>query len=90
MPFYIIKSITPKDGVMQEIHKETLGRKCFIICLEVGQRGWLRYEPAYDLGCFHRLHTSTVLRCTRAEDKSWIEIETVNTTYYLERLEETK
>lgn len=89
MPFYIIKSVTPKDGVMREIHEEVLGRKCFILSAELGERGWIKFEPSYDPGCFHRLHTSAVLKCTKAEDESWVEIETINTTYRLERLEET-
>lgn len=89
MLFYIIKSIAPKDGVMREIHKEAIGRKCSIMSLEVGQRGWIKFEPSYDPGCFHRLHTSAVLKCTKAEDESWVEIETLYTTYRLERLEET-
>lgn len=89
MPFYIIKSVTPKDGVMREIHKEVLGRRCYILDLEIGQRGWIKFEPSYDPGCFHRLHTSAVLKCTKAEDESWVEIENLYTTYRLERLEET-
>ena len=36
---YIFKEVKPKDGVMKEIHYDVLGRRCYIIALEKGQRG---------------------------------------------------
>lgn len=87
MSYFIIKKVTPKDGVVREIHEEVLGRRCYILDLQIGQRGWIKFEPSYDPGCFHRLHTSTVVSYKMADDESWAEIETINTTYRLERLE---
>lgn len=88
MAEYVIKEVIPKSGKMLEIHEEVLGRRCYILALEKNQRGFIKFEPSYDPGRLHRLHTSTVMDITEAEDGSQISIETANTTYVLERIRE--
>lgn len=83
---YIFKEVKPKDGVMKEIHYDVLGRRCYIIALEKGQRGFIKFEPEYDMGRFHRLHTSTVVDWCESEGGKILSIETANTTYVLERI----
>lgn len=83
---YVFKEVKPKDGVMKEIHQDVLGRRCYIIALEKGQRGFIKFEPEYDMGRFHRLHTSTVVDWSESEGGKILSIETVNTTYVLERI----
>ena len=83
---YVFKEVKPKDGVMKEIHHDVLGRRCYIIALEKGQRGFIKFEPEYDMGRFHRLHTSTVFDWNESEDGKILSIETANTTYVLERI----
>lgn len=81
---FVIKTVTPKSGVMRSIHEEVLGRKCRILDVQVGLRGWLELEWPDP----YVLHTSIVLGIKRAEDDSWVEIETKNTFYRLEKLKE--
>ena len=50
---YIITSINPKDGVLQEIHEEMLYRKAHIIEANCGDAGLLKVLPPYD----DRYHT---------------------------------
>ena len=83
---YVFKEVKPKDGVMKEIHYDVLGRRCYIIALEKGQRGFIKFEPEYDMGRFHRLHTSTVVDWSESEDGKILSIETANTTYVLEHI----
>lgn len=83
---YVFREVKPKDGVMKEIHEEVLGRRCYIIALERGQRGFIKFEPDYDMGRFHRLHTSAVVDWTESEDGKLLTIETANTTYVLEQV----
>lgn len=80
--FYTIKAVKPKDGVMREIHEDVLGRRCYILFLQIGHRGILKYEPEYDPGCYHSLHTSTVKKVTHGDNG--VEVETRNTVYVLE------
>ena len=42
---YIITSINPKDGVLQEIHEEMLYRKAYIIEANCGDAGLLKVLP---------------------------------------------
>lgn len=88
MAEYVIKEVIPKSGKMLEIHEEVLGRRCYILALEKNQRGFIKFEPSYDPGRLHRLHTSTVMDIIETEDGSQISIETANTTYVLERITE--
>lgn len=88
MAEYVIKEVIPKSGKMLEIHKEVLGHRCYILALEKNQRGFIKFEPSYDPGRLPRLHTSTVMDIIEAEDGSQISIETANTTYVLERIQE--
>ena len=88
MAEYVIREVIPKNGKMLEIHEEVLGRRCYILALEKNQRGFIKFEPSYDPGRLHRLHTSTVMEITEADDGSQISIETANTTYVLERIKE--
>lgn len=87
MAEYVIRKVIPKNGKLREIHEEVLGRRCYIVALERNQRGFIKFEPSYDPGRLHRLHTSTVMEITEAEDGARISIETANTTYLLERIE---
>lgn len=86
MAEYVIKEVIPKSGKMREIHEEVLGRRCYILALEKNQRGLIKFEPSYDPGRLHRLHTSTVIDIIESEDGSRVSIETVNTIYVLERI----
>ncbi len=85
---YIIKNIVAKNGELRDIHKEALGQRAYILNLEVGQRGWLRYHPRWELaGNYHTLHTSSVLGYTPWENnESHVEIETENSIYELEKV----
>lgn len=82
MRYYIFKTIIPNDGELKEIHKELLGRRCYIVELEAGKRAIIRYEPDYDPGDFHLVSTSIVKNYT--DDNGVCTIWTENTTYYLE------
>ncbi len=86
MADYIMKEVIPRNGVMRDIHEEVLGRRCYILALDKGERGFIKFEPSYDIGNFHRLHTSLVRGWEESEDGSVITIETENTTYVMERI----
>lgn len=88
MTEYIIKEVSPKNGEMRDIHKEVLGRRCYIITLQKNWRGLIKFEPSYAPGELHRLLTSTIMEIIEAEDGSRITIETANTNYVLERIRE--
>ena len=62
---------------------EVLGRKAYVVYLEVGERGFIKYLPDYD-DRYHCLHTSTVLDFTPWENgEDTITIQTANTEYIL-------
>lgn len=81
MADYIISDVSPKNGKMRNIHEEVLGRKCYIVDIENGHRGLIKYLPDYD-DHYHRLNTSTVLDVTTTTDGNMV-IETENTFYHL-------
>lgn len=63
--------------------KEVLGRKAYVVYLEVGERGFIKYLPDYD-DRYHCLHTSTVLDFTPwGNGEDTITIQTANTEYIL-------
>jgi len=90
MTEYVIKEILPKSGKMREIHSEILGCRCYIIFLEKGKRGFIRYEPQDEHDEFYCVHTSSVLDYSETEEGSRLTIETRNTTYVLERIDSAK
>ncbi len=61
--YYTITSIKSKNGRANPLHDEVLGRKAYVVYLEVGERGFIKYLPDYD-DRYHCLHTSTVLDFT--------------------------
>lgn len=79
---YIISEIIPKDGIMKDIHKEILGRKCYIIELEKGKSSLIKYFSGYSSG-YHRLITSIVRDVEFSNDEKSVIIETTNTVYHL-------
>lgn len=83
---YIMKEVIPRNGRMRDIHEEVLGCRCYIIALEKGERGFIKFEPRYDYGHFHRLHTSLVRDWTESDDCRRVTVETENTTYVMEAL----
>jgi len=82
---YIIKEVRPKSGIMRDIHKEVLGCRCYVVHLQIGEKAIIKFEPRYDPGEFHRLHTSTVENYMTFDGEESITIETRNTIYILER-----
>ena len=65
------------------LHDEALGRKAYVVYLEVGERGFIKYLPDYD-DRYHCLHTSTVLDFTPwGNGEDTITIQTANTEYIL-------
>lgn len=84
MADYVMKDVIPKSGILRDIHKEVLGCRCYIVALEKGKRGFIKFEPRYDPDSFHRLHTSVIQDWKESEDGSIITIETENTTYVME------
>lgn len=85
MSDYIIKDVIPKNGIMRDIHEEVLGRRCYIIYAEAGNRGLLKYLPDYD-DTYHRLHTSTIVMVDDKSNDGEVIIETVNTIYRLSEI----
>ncbi len=83
---YIITSINPKDGVLQEIHEEMLYRKAYIIEANCGDAGLLKVLPPYD-DRYHTFRTSPIVRCTPWHDEpDTIVMETKNTVYTLQKV----
>ena len=81
--YYTITSIKSKNGRANPLHDEVLGRKAYVVYLEVGERGFIKYLPDYD-DRYHSLHTSTVLDFTPWGDgEDTITIQTANTEYIL-------
>lgn len=54
--YYTITSIKSKNGRANPLHDEVLGRKAYVVYLEVGERGFIKYLPDYD-DRYHCLHT---------------------------------
>ena len=46
--YYTITSIKSKNGRANPLHDEALGRKAYVVYLEVGERGFIKYLPEYD------------------------------------------
>mgnify|MGYP000658276483 FL=1 len=46
--YYTITSIKSKNGRANPLHDEVLGRKAYVVYLEVGERGFIKYLPDYD------------------------------------------
>ena len=84
--YYVFAEVTPKNGVMRHIHRETLGSTCYILEANVGDVAWIEFEPEYDPGTFHRMHTSIVEKIEKSDDGKRITITTMNTVYVLEYL----
>lgn len=88
MEDYVISKIVAKNGDLRAIHKEALGQRAYILDLEVGKRGWLKYHPRWEIaGNYHTLHTSSVLGYTPWESgEPHVEIETENSIYELDKV----
>lgn len=81
---YRIKKIEPKSGVLKDVHKRALGKKCRVLELTKGHSAILQYELDEDMDAFRNFYTSRVLNVT--QDCDMVIIETVNTLYLLEEL----
>ena len=85
MDRYIFKEVNPKEGTpYNSLHEEVLGRPCYVAHLEIGERALINYEPDYDPGCYHSLHTSIVENYMTHSGEESVTIETQNTIYVLE------
>lgn len=82
MSEYIIKDVTPKNGIMRDVHEEVLGRRCYIVSAKVGDSGLLKYLPDYD-DRYHSLRTSAIVTVDDRTHDGETVIETVNTIYRL-------
>lgn len=80
--YYQISDIKPKSGNLREVHQSALGRPCYIVSLDPGERGMLMFKPDYDPDEWHRLHLSTIQNVT--DDNGIVSIETRNTVYILQ------
>lgn len=81
--YYTVTSIKNKTGKENLIHNEVLGRKAYVVYLEEGNRGFIKYLSDFD-DRYHCLYTSTVLNFTPWESgEDTITIETANTEYIL-------
>lgn len=81
---YRIKKIETKSGVLKDVHKRALGKKCRVLELTKGHSAILQYELDEDMDAFRNLYTSGVLDVK--QDCDMVIIETVNTFYWLEEL----
>lgn len=92
MAMYVFKSVDPKGGPMarRKIHDAVLGCKCYPIDLEIGSSALIKFLPKdeTDSWYWHRLSTSPVENVITPMDESWIQIETENTFYILDKIEE--
>lgn len=79
---YLMKKITPKNGVLRNVHVGILDRECEIIYLSLGSSAIFQYELN---GETRAIHTSYVLDI-KEEGNRWV-IETRNTVYELEVIE---
>lgn len=89
---YVFKHVDPKGGDLarRKIHKEVLGCQCYPVILEIGDPALIKYLPRNadetdECGGWHRILTSPVENWFAPMDESWIQIETENTIYILER-----
>ncbi len=69
------------------IHSEVRGRPCHVIHLEIGDSASIAFEPEYDIGRFHTVHTSPVVNYMTHNAEEAVTIETQNTIYVLEKIE---
>lgn len=89
MGYFVFKKVEPKHGVMSDIHNTVLGKRCVVDVVNVGECAWLKYVPFDDEPMYyHQMRTSPVLQYKKADDGSWIKIETKNTNYLLEYVAE--
>lgn len=83
---YVISEVSPKPGTYYNpIHEEVLDCLAYILKVECGERGYLKYRPTYG-DVYHALHTSTVLSCSaHGNGEPEVQIETANTIYILRK-----
>ena len=87
---YIFKEVKPKESTpYNSLHEEVLRRPCYVVHLEIGERALINYEPDYDPGHYHSLHTSIVENYMTHNGEESVTIETQNTVYVLEMGEST-
>lgn len=51
------------------IYDDMLGKVCYLVYLNIGERGWFLWEDDDLFSAPHRIHTSTVKDVKYAEDK---------------------
>ena len=78
---YLMKKITPKNGVLRNVHVGILDRECEIIYISRGSSAIFQYELN---GETRAVHTSYVLDIKTTD--TTLVIETRNTIYELEKL----
>ena len=81
--YYEIDQIRPKEGLISSTHGTILGRRCQVMDLEPGQRGWLLVDVGDDSFGPHRIALSNVISVTGDDN---LIIETENTFYTLKRI----
>ena len=81
--YYEIDQIHPKEGLISSTHGIILGRRCQVMDLEPGQRGWLLVDVGDDSFGPHRIALSNIISVTGDDD---LIIETENTVYTLKRI----
>jgi len=79
--------VRKQDSGHNPWHAQVIGRQCFVILLDTGERGWLAVNFSYDPNHFHRFHLSEI-QSIESDDNGMIHIETENTYYTLSRLKE--
>ena len=60
MDTYEIDNIIPKFGAMEHVHSTIRRRPCWILRLEIGQRGWLLVDVGDEKLGPHRIVLSIV------------------------------
>ena len=81
--FYEIIQITPQNGLTNSTHEAILGRRCQIMDLEPGKRGWLLVDVGDTSFGDHRIALSNILSVIGDDD---LIVETENTVYSLKRI----
>lgn len=88
MDAYEINTISPKDGIIKNIHGVILGRQCWLTDVRVGKQGLLMVDVEdLDIGP-HRIMLSQILSVTGVPGDPEIQIETENTVYILKKTKE--
>ena len=79
---YLMKEITPKNGVLRQVHLDALNKKCKFVELELGNRAIFYYDHE---GERRFISTSPVVEIKWND--VFLTINTMNTVYELELIE---